>query len=268
MFYATANANVSGSSVTVPIQAVAAGSAGNFDANTVFLISAPIGGIQSQSNASAQTTAGTDQELDDALRTRMLRIYAAPPQGGDLQDYIEWATSVPGVTRAWVAQNSVGPGTVSVYFMMDLADATYGGFPQGTNGVATNEPRDNAATGDQLTIADALFPLRPVTALVYALAPTPSPVAFTIADLGASNTTAMQTAIAAALADMFVRLGNVGGTVVPSTGAAWPAIEPDAWYAALEAIPGLAGFKVTAPTGAITPATGALFTVVSLTFVT
>lgn len=76
---------------------------------------------------------------------------------------------------------------------------------------------------------------------------TASPVAFAVADLGANNPAAMQAAITAALADMFVRLGNVGGSVVPSTGAAWPAIEPDAWYAALEAIPGLTASRSLRP---------------------
>jgi len=197
----------------------------------------------------------------------MLAAYAAPPQGGDRQDYVEWALAVPGVARAWVAPLLAGGGTVSVFFMMDVAEAAHNGFPQGSNGVASNEPRDVAATGDQLTVANALFPKRPVTALVYACAPTASPVAFTVADLGANNTAVMQAAITAALADMFVRLGNVGGSVVPSTGAAWSAIEQDAWYAALEAIPGLTGFKVTAPSASITPAVGALFTVGTVTFV-
>jgi hypothetical protein len=35
-----------------------------------------------------------------------------------------------------------GPGTVVVYFMMDVAEAAFGGFPQGTNGVAAAETRD------------------------------------------------------------------------------------------------------------------------------
>jgi len=263
----TVDAAVSAGSVTVTMQAVTPGSSGNFDPSTTFLIGNPILGISSQSTASTQTTAGTDIETDASLRTRMLAAYAAPPQGGDRQDYVEWALAVPGVTRAWVAPLLAGGGTVSVFFMMDVAEAAHNGFPQGSNGVASNEPRDVAATGDQLTVANALFPKRPVTALVYACAPAASPVAFTVADLGANNTAAMQTAITAALADMFVRLGNVGGSVVPSTGAAWPAIEPDAWYAALEAIPGLTGFKVTAPSASITPGVGALFTVGTVTFV-
>jgi uncharacterized phage protein gp47/JayE len=52
----------------------------------------------------------------------------------------------------------------------------------------------------------------------------------------------------------------------PQTGAPWPAIEPDAWYAAIESIPGLTGFKVPVPAASITSATGALFTVGAITF--
>jgi uncharacterized phage protein gp47/JayE len=250
------------------MQALTAGSAGNFDANVVFLISNPVEGVLAQSTASAQTGAGADQETDDNLRTRMLEAYAAPPQGGDRQDYIEWTLAVAGVTRAWVAPNLVGSGTVTVFFMMDTAEAAHDGFPQGTNGVATNETRDAAATGDQLTVANALYVEEPVTALVYANAPAGSATAFTVADLGANNTTAMQAAITAALKDMFVRLGYVGGTAQPETGAAWPAIEPDAWYAALEAIPGLSGFKVPVPSAAIAASAGQLLTLGSITFVT
>ena len=60
-------------------------------ANAPFLIGNPIAGITSQSTASAQTTPGADIETDASLRSRMLQVSAAPPQGGDRNDYIEWA---------------------------------------------------------------------------------------------------------------------------------------------------------------------------------
>ena len=140
------------------------------------------------------------------------------------------------------------------------------GFPQGTNGVATDDGRASAATGDQLTVANAIFPLQPVTALVYAVAPTAQATNFTVADLGSNNTPTMQALITSALTDMFVRLGQAGGTVNPATGAAWAGIEPSDWYAALEAIPGLTEFKVTTPSAEITPSTGKLLTVGTITF--
>ena len=75
----------------------------------------------------------------------------------------------------------------------------------------------------------------------------------------------MLASINSALAGMFASLGNVGGTVNPANGAAWPAIEPNDWYAALNAIPGLSGFTVSSPSAPITPNAGALFTVGTIT---
>jgi uncharacterized phage protein gp47/JayE len=265
-FVTTGDQAVSGTAVTVTIEANVPAAAGNFAPNTIFYLASPIEGIQAQSTASVQTIPGTDQELDPALRTRMLLAYAAPPQGGSRTDYIEWATDVPGVTRAWVAPNGMGAGTVVVYFMMDLAEAAFGGFPQGTNGVATNDPRATVATGDQLTVANAILPEQPVTALVYLCAPIAEPVAFTVADLGANNTPAMQALIVQALSGMFLQLGQAGGTINPATGAPWPGIEPNDWYTALEAIPGLTSFKVPVPAGVITPSTGSLLTAGAMTF--
>jgi uncharacterized phage protein gp47/JayE len=268
-YQATADATISGTTATVPIVALTAGSAGNCDVGTAMALASPIANVQSVGVVATQVSGGADQETTDDYRTRVLDRYAAPAQGGDMSDYIEWALTVPGVTRAWVARNAVGSGSVTVYTMLDEAEETHGGFPQGSNGTATNEPRGSGhATGDQLNVANAIFPVQPVTALVYSNAPTPSPVNFTITDLGANNTTAMQANIVAALKDMFVRLANVGGTVNPSSGAAWAAIEPSDWYAALEAIPGLTMFNVTVPAASIIPATGAMFTVGTMTYVT
>ncbi|WP_428492170.1 baseplate J/gp47 family protein [Rhodopila sp.] len=265
-YTSTADASTVSGSITVPFVAAIPGSAGNFETGAVFNLATSVANVQSVSTTSTQTADGADQETDDELRTRMLIVYAAPPQGGDRQDYIEWALAVPGVTRAWIVPNGMGAGTVTVFVMLDDAEAEHGGFPQGSNGCASNEPRAATATGDQLTVANALFPLQPVTALVYVVAPTPQPTDFTIADLGSNNTAAMQALIASALADMFLRLGQAGGTINPTTGAPWAGIEPSDWYAALEAIPGLSEFKVTVPSGAISPSAGALLTVGTLTF--
>ena len=63
-------------------------------------------------------------------------------------------------TRAWCLPNGMGTGTVALYTMLDNANAQWGGFPQGSNGVATLELRDAAAQGDQLTVANAIYPQR------------------------------------------------------------------------------------------------------------
>jgi uncharacterized phage protein gp47/JayE len=267
-YVAPTGGTASGASITVDIVATAPGAGGTFADGTTFRLQNSIAGIANESSASALTASGTDIEEDDDFRSRMLAVYAAPPQGGDRQDYIEWALAVPIVTRAWVAPHMAGPGTVSVYFMADVTEAAFDGFPQGANGVAAADWRDVAATGDQLIVANALYAPQPVTALVYALAPAPEPVAFTVADLGAANTPENRTAITTALATMFHELGQVGGTVNPADGTPWPGIEPDAWYQAIEALTGLSGFKVTVPGALITPTDGSLFTVGTVTFLT
>jgi uncharacterized phage protein gp47/JayE len=265
----TGSATIVGTVATVPIIALTAGAAGNCDVGTAMALASPIANVQSVGVVGTQVSGGADQEDPSNFRTRVLDAFSAPPQGGDMADYVNWALAVPGVTRAWVAPNLAGAGSVTVFTMLDEAEEAYNGFPQGSNGTATNETRGTgAATGDQLNVANYIFPLRPVTALVYSNAPTASPVNFTITDLGANNTTAMQAQIVAALADMFVRLANVGGSVNPATGAAWPAIEPSDWYGALEAIPGLTTFNVTVPAAAITAGRGAQFNVGTKTYVT
>lgn len=264
-FTVTATTTVTSGGTVVPVTAVTAGSAGNTTSGTTMKLASPIPGIAT-TGVAGTITGGADQETQDALRTRMLQAYASPPQGGAMNDYVEWAGQVAGVTRVWITPQGMGDGTVNVFFMMDEAEAAYNGFPQGTNGVAAAETRAAAATGDQLAVANWIYPLRPVTALVYATAPTPQAINFTITNLGTANTSTNQAAITAALTDMFLRLGNVGGTVDPATGDAWPLIEPNDWYAAVNAVPGLTTFDITGPTGPITANTGALPVLGTITF--
>ncbi len=262
-----AAAVVGGAPVTVGVACGVAGSTGNAAAGTVLTFASPIGGIDGAVTISTAATGGADQESQDSLRSRMLQAYAAPPHGGNAADYVEWALTVPGVTRAWVAPNGAGAGTVVVYPMFDVTEAGNGGFPVGTDGVASGETRAAPATGDQLAVANAIFPQRPASALVYATSPVKTPVPFTVANLGSNNTAAMQAAITAALQGMFLRQGNVGGTVDPSTMAAWPAIDASAWYEALGAISGLNQFSVTTPSAPLVPTAGELFVLGTVTFV-
>lgn len=221
-----------GGTITVEMTAVDAGSAGSLAGGSPVVLGNAIAGIASTGTANL-VTPGVDVEQTEAFRTRVLQVYAAPPQGGAISDYEEWALDVPGVTRAWCGPLGMGAGTVVVYFMMDLAEAVHGGFPQGTDGVATDETRDGAATGDQLLVANAIYPLRPVTALVYAKAPGQNTVTFSITLIGAS--VALKAAVEAAIDAVFLAYGEPGGVVNNST------IE-----GAISAISGTAGFVITA----------------------
>lgn len=250
---------VASNSVTVTAQANAdpsglTGAFGNCAAGTQFSLAAPITGIAAAGAAASAFTGGTDLELDASLKSRMLEAYQQTPQGGAQGDYITWALAVPGVTRVWVEPNGMGAGTVIVRFMMDASESAFGGFPQGSNGVAGADGRATAATGDQLAVANALFPRQPVTALVYAVAPTPNPVNFGISGLtGASSL--LQSQISVAIAGVFLLYGAPGGTVDLSY------IE-----SAIAALPGTAGFVITTPAGNITSPVGAIPTVGTITY--
>jgi uncharacterized phage protein gp47/JayE len=234
-----------------------AGSGGNTDSGAPLTLAVTLPGINPNGSATAAITGGADLEVDSSLHMRMLESYAAPPHGGNQADYVTWALAVTGVTLAWCAPQGLGPGTVVVYFMMDAAEPAHGGFPQGTNGVAVLETRDVAATGDQLAVANAIFPLRPVTALVYAVAPVAQPQAFTLAGL-ASVSTAQQGQVSAALAGLFLLKDSPLATV---------SIEQSDVTAAVSAIGGLPSFAVTTPSSwPITSAAGSLFTLGTVSF--
>lgn len=146
-------------------------------------------------------TGGTDAETDDALRSRVLLRKRQPPQGGAIPDYIAWARSVPGVTRAWALPLNRGAGTCDV---MVTFDARSNPIPL---------PVDLAAV--QLVLDTD----RPVCASTYALAPAAVPLAVTIANLS-PNTPTVQAAIAASLQSLVAAKAQVAGgaTVDPNTG--------------------------------------------------
>lgn len=212
----TADAVWTGTTATVNIEAVTAGAAGNCDPGTSVSLAKGITGIQSSGTVTAIVTSGSDVETQDDFRDRVMLAFQEPAQGGDKYDYVVWARNVAGVTRAWCTPNGFGAGTVVVYFMMDNAQATHGGFPQGTNGVSQYDegpgglPRDVVATGDQLTVADAIVTSQPVTALVYACAPIQNQIGFTIAGVAS---TATRASISTALSDLMTRQGAPGGTI-------------------------------------------------------
>lgn len=247
-----------GGTVTSPIIASATGPAGNALGGTALVLTAAVPGITSAGAASGPLTGGTDAEdVDsDGFLTRMLLAYAEPAQGGAERDYKVWALAVPGVTRAWVTPNGMGAGTVVIRFMMDEAQAANSGLPQGTDGVAAAETRAIPATGDQLALANAIYPLRPATALVYAVAPTAQGIAFTVADLSA-DTPAIRAAIKDTLAQALKALGEPGGTIYPSQMAA-----------AIDGVPGVTRFTLVEPAAPVVLGPGALpFVLNSVTFI-
>lgn len=229
--------------LTVPIIAAISGAGTNADTGVAISIDMPVPGINSGGVTVTPLTGGADQETQDELRTRMLFAYANPPQGGAASDYVEWALEVPGVTRAWIQSSG---GQVQVYPMFDVANAADGGFPRGSDGAASAEIRAPTATGDQLAVAEHIWPVQPVTALVFVAAPLPLPIDVTLANLDPS-TIEMEAAILAALDDTFLAIGEVAGTIYPSQ-----------LYQAISATPGVNRFDMTIPAAPVAAGPGAL----------
>lgn len=232
-YASTASATATGGTVAVPVEAVVAGAVGNAAIGVAVLLAAGISGVGVSGTITTAIGGGADIEEDAELRSRMLAAYASPPQGGSITDYPAWALTVPGVTRCWAQPSAMGPGTIVLLFMMDNVRADQGGFPQGTDGCSAQETRDTAASGDQLLVADAIFPRQSVTALVYAVAPMPNTLNLTIANLSAApaeTKTAIGEAVRTAL-----RFNAVPGGITNVS-----AIE-----AAIASVAGTAGFVLT-----------------------
>lgn len=184
------------SPLIVPILALEAGEAGNFDAGLPIFLLSPISGVQSTGATSTKLEGGIDVETDPQLLGRLLARIQEPPHGGATSDYEQWALEVVGVTRAWVYPRQMGAGTVTVLFVCD-EDVSI--IPSPAK-VAEVQAYINARA--------------PVTAEVFVAAPIADPLTMTIKI--APNTTAVQNAVHAELADLIDRDSAPGGTILIS----------------------------------------------------
>lgn len=221
------------------------GIAGNADAGTSLTLDVAIDGVMSMATAIVKISGGADIESEDAFRSRMLLAYQNTPQGGNDTDYRGWALSVPGITRVWVKRRLQGVGTVGIYIMCDGNDS--GGFPVGTDGVSQLEEWGAVkATGDQGRVADFVYPLQPIIAIIYVCAPVAAPVNFVISGISTANseTTA---AINAAIDEVFFTEGEPGGKILLSS-----------LLLAIGDVTGTSGFILDSPTTNIQLETGQL----------
>lgn len=224
------------------------GAAGNTPAGTQLSLDSSISGVDSVVTLATAITDGSDIESEDAFRARMLLAYQNTPQGGNDDDYEGWALEVSGVTRAWTARRLMGAGTVGVYVMTDGTDTSNNGFPVGTDGISELENWSAVkATGDQGRVADHIYPLQPVTALVYVCSPIRKTVNFIIDGISTADSTTTA-AINAAIDGVFFESGDpTGGKVLLSD-----------LVIALSNVSGTSGFILTSPTANIITATGEL----------
>jgi uncharacterized phage protein gp47/JayE len=210
-YQVTAQTTCGAGPTPVPVAATTAGALWNLDAGTILTWSPAIAGINGAAII-VSLAGGADQETTDQLRARLLQRIRQPPMGGDADDYVAWALSVPGVTRAWTSPLEMGAGTVTVRFMMDSLRASTGGFPLPT---------------DVATVQTFLNTKRPVTAIdVFVVAPIPEPISFTLTGLNATDSGTManiSTSVTTMLAGKAAPASSRNGSPVPAQTiyAAW-----------------------------------------------
>ncbi|XHF49426.1 MAG: baseplate J/gp47 family protein [Enterobacter roggenkampii] len=186
------------------------GASGNADAGVVLTLDVNIAGVDPQLTLISPATGGADIEDEETFRNRGLLAWQNPPQGGSDADYKKWALEVSGVTRAWVKRRLNGAGTVGVYIMCDGNGS--GGFPVGTDGISQLEEWGAVkASGDQLAVADHIFPLQTDTAIVFVCSPVRKIIDFEIAGILDADSTTVQ-GIKDALTGLFFDAANPDGS--------------------------------------------------------
>jgi len=230
-------------SATLRLRAREAGAAGNALGGVSLTPVTPISGLSALTIDDAGMAGGADVENDASLRARILNRKRNPPQAGSPADYVDWAMSQVGVTRAFVQRATPSAGHVTVYFMMD-------------NSYATGVP----AAGDVNTMTVVLRRKAPADAAVTVAAPILDPVNVTITGLS-PDSPQIRAAIAQELRQMFYRRAEPGG----EAGASFTF--PIAWLteAIAAAAPSLV-YTLTAPSVAPVAATGHLSGLGTLTF--
>lgn len=200
IYTTNAIATIVAGTATAAVTAQTAGAAGNLAEGAILTFVSPVAGVQAQVLVAAGgLTGGADNETPERLLARLANVMQTPPQGGTIDDYVVWALAAhPNVTRAWAEENTMGAGTVVTRFMTD--NATVNGIPD---------------AGTVATVLAYISARRPAgLAGCYVVAPIADPLAMTIKL--SPNTSAVQLAAAAEIADVLLREAAPGGTILIS----------------------------------------------------
>lgn len=234
-YITTADAVYAAPNSSAPVESVEVGAVGNRAAGETLILVSPISGVAS-SVLAGELSGGADDELVDDLRARLLARIQQPPQGGCATDYVAWALSIPGVTRAWVYPQELGPGTVTVRFVRDY-DAS---------------PIPDA--GEVATVQSFIGQVKPVTANVTVVAPIAAPINFQISGL-VPSTPSVQAAVQSELQYLLNREAVPGGTILLSH-----------VRAAISAAAGETDYVLVSPTTNVTNTTGYISTMGTITW--
>jgi len=188
-------------SQTLTVEAVTPGAAGNADAGASLSFLSGTNNVDAGAVVVAPGFAGgADQETDADLIARYIDRIQQPPHGGAKHDYPAWALELAGVTRAWLTQE-MGPGTVTLRFMLDTVRAAQNGVP---------------TAGDIALMETHIDTERPVTVMDrFIVAPVAVPLDLTISELG-GDTPETRAAIDVELETMLRFRAQPGGTIYAS----------------------------------------------------
>lgn len=193
LFVSTAAATVAAGTASVSVQASEAGEGGNADAGAAVSLTSPIAGIDSEGTvASPGLSGGTDEEDLEDYRARLILRIQTPPRGGSDGDYETWALEVAGVTRAWEFPHREGVGTVALTFVRDDDDTI---IPDSSEVATVQAYVDSKAPSDIRSYSE--------TERVHVFAPVANAITMTVAIR--PNTSAVQAAVKASIADLFLR---------------------------------------------------------------
>jgi uncharacterized phage protein gp47/JayE len=234
-YKALGDAVFGGGPLIVPVLAIEAGEVGNFGTGLPIFLLSPIAGVQSTGTTSSALVGGVDVESDERLLARLLARIQQPPHGGAKSDYELWALEVAGVTRVWVYPLQMGVGTVTVLFVCD------------------DEVSIIPSPAKVVEVQAYIDARRPVTAEVFAAAPIADPLNMNIKL--SPNTTVVQNAVRAELADLLDRDAEPGGPIFISR-----------LREAVSLAAGEGNNQIVTPTADVTHATGHMATLGTLTF--
>jgi len=238
-FVTVSDAVIVAGSASVSIQATEIGSAANTDpAAAVDLVQAVDGINGSAVVAAGGITGGLDEEPLDAYRQRVIERKATYFTGANKAIYKKWALEVPGITRAWVYEQTPAPGSLTI---LCVSDDQPGGIVPDAAKIAEVadylEEHTDPITGQTVG--------RAVNASLVVAAPATQAINFTIAPV--PNTAVVRAAIQAELTDLLRREAVPGGTILLSH-----------IREAISLAAGETDYVLTAPAADVTAAAGAI----------
>lgn len=224
----------SGGAAAVPVTCTESGSAPNPNVGDLFTLVNPIVNVTDTATVQSITDA-SDEESDESLLSRLLARIQNPPQGGSSDDYVAWAREVAGVTRVWVFEQYLGPGSVGVTFVRD------------------NDTSIFPSADEVATVQAYIDTVKPVTANAYVFAPTAHEITLSIQLANATDT--LKSIIQSALTAYLLEYG------VPNT-----TIYLSKLSQVIAEVPGVVDHTLVSPTSNITIAKNEFATLGTITW--